>query len=164
VRGRCLVTATPPARLDTDVSPSSTLNGILPSQPFTLLPKSEPLPTSSDFPSYTVLYPSVVQAEMHLNSALLLLVQSLRVVAFTRSLRLDHTWANHQQCIDINSPATFQPLSQSSLFVNFATGGEGIVSVVVFELGDEHLGGIRAPGSNEVRGLCACDLVKNSRI
>ncbi|PWI69365.1 hypothetical protein PCL_01012 [Purpureocillium lilacinum] len=97
---------------------------------------------------------------MHLNSALLLLVQSLRVVAFTRSLPLDHTWANHQQCIDINSPATFQPLSQSSLFVNFATGGEGIVSVVVFELGDEHLGGIRAPGSNEKEVLCT---TKNSQ-
>ncbi|KAJ6437216.1 hypothetical protein O9K51_10187 [Purpureocillium lavendulum] len=77
----------------------------------------------------------------------------LGVAAVSRSLPLDHTWANHQKCLDIGGPRTFQPEQQPSLIVNFATGGEGLVSIVAFELGDEHLGGIRAPGSSKVSAL-----------
>lgn len=84
-----------------------------------------------------------------------LLLYSRAVLAFTQSLRLDQTWANHQQCIDMSGTRVFEPGLESSLSISFEPGYSGIVSVVIFELGDEHLGGIRRPGTNEVGILCS---------
>lgn len=75
---------------------------------------------------------------------------SLGVLSYRTSLPLDDSWGHHQQCIDIGSAAKFQPSSQSSLIIKFDSGSSGVVSVVVFELGDEHLGGKHVPGSKQV--------------
>ncbi|GAW23808.1 hypothetical protein ANO14919_133850 [Xylariales sp. No.14919] len=48
----------------------------------------------------------------------------------------------------------FNPQSAESVFVKFAEGDEGVVSVVMFDLRDEHLGGIRRPGSKEKEVIC----------
>lgn len=80
---------------------------------------------------------------------LLLSLQYIGVAAYSKVLLLDHAWPNHQKCVDIRSVTQFQPDSVSSLILTF-NGGQGIVSAVVFELGDEYLGGMRRPGSNEV--------------
>jgi hypothetical protein len=78
------------------------------------------------------------------------MLQSLGVAAYSKRLQLDSSWTNHQRCNDVGAAKEFRPESVSSLMVTFDVG-EGVVSVVVFELGDEHLGGIRRPGTNEVR-------------
>lgn len=50
----------------------------------------------------------------------------------------------------MNGDHAFRPNTASSLVVTFDAAAEGSVSVVVFELEDEHLGGIRLPGSQDV--------------
>lgn len=84
------------------------------------------------------------------------LVFSLFLVSKTRgyttSLPLDESRTNHQRCIDMmgGGSRTFRPESQASLMVTFAGHSQGLVSIVLFELGDERLGGMRLKGSNEV--------------
>ena len=81
------------------------------------------------------------------------LLYSRAAQAYSTSLQLDHTWENHQQCIDMNGSGSFRPDMESSLIITFEEGHVGVASVVVFELGDEYLGGIRRPGTNEVSRL-----------
>lgn len=72
-------------------------------------------------------------------------------VAFSQIFPLDETWPNHQQCVDLYGKDTFDPQSESSITVILEPQNRGgIVSVVIFELGDEHLGGIVRPGTHEV--------------
>ena len=73
--------------------------------------------------------------------------------AYSATLLLDQTWANHQKCIDMRGNRPFGPEKESSLILNFQQSHEGVVSIVTFELGDEHLGGIRDPLTNEVSRL-----------
>jgi hypothetical protein len=82
----------------------------------------------------------------------------LAVVALGTSMPVDSTWANHQQCISmLGSGPEFRPQAASSILVTFPSPGDGIVSVVVFELGDEHLGGKRRPGSEGKEVICTPD-------
>ncbi|KAI0468032.1 hypothetical protein F4859DRAFT_524892 [Xylaria cf. heliscus] len=76
------------------------------------------------------------------------------VSAVTQSLHLDQTPDFHQRCIDMTGSRAFDPQQESSLSIKFQTGSSGVVSVVMFELGDEHLGGIRRPGTKEKEVLC----------
>ncbi|KAH0528011.1 hypothetical protein TsFJ059_002925 [Trichoderma semiorbis] len=76
------------------------------------------------------------------------------VFGIQRSFVLDQQWANHQRCVDMNGDNAFDPSTASSLVVTFDAAAEGSVSVVVFELGDEHLGGIRLPGSQDKEIFC----------
>ncbi|RFU73056.1 membrane ptm1 [Trichoderma arundinaceum] len=76
------------------------------------------------------------------------------VLGIQRALSLDQQWANHQRCIDMNGENSFQPTTASSIVVTLDAAAEGVVSVVVFELGDEHLGGIHLPGSQDKEVLC----------
>ncbi|KAI8627967.1 hypothetical protein F5Y19DRAFT_486547 [Xylariaceae sp. FL1651] len=76
------------------------------------------------------------------------------VYAFTRSLPLDERWENHQQCIEMGAGDSFTPATEPSLILTFQQGFSGVVSIVMFELGDEHLGGIRIPGTSEKAVLC----------
>ncbi|GAB0137728.1 hypothetical protein EsDP_00005983 [Epichloe bromicola] len=84
----------------------------------------------------------------------LVLVSKTR--GYTTSLALDESRTNHQRCIDMmgGGSRTFRPESQASLMVTFAGHSQGLVSIVLFELGDEHLGGVRLKGSNEKEVLC----------
>lgn len=81
-------------------------------------------------------------------AVLSLLCQS--VYGIQRSFIVDQQWANHQRCVDMNGDNAFRPDTASSLVVTFDAAAEGSVSVVVFELGDEHLGGIHLPGTQDV--------------
>ncbi|PNP57798.1 hypothetical protein THARTR1_01956 [Trichoderma harzianum] len=54
----------------------------------------------------------------------------------------------------MNGDNAFQPNTASSLVVTFDAAAEGSVSVVLFELGDEHLGGIRLPGTQDKEIFC----------
>ncbi|KAK4069882.1 uncharacterized protein Triagg1_6677 [Trichoderma aggressivum f. europaeum] len=54
----------------------------------------------------------------------------------------------------MNGDQAFQPSTASSLVVTFDAAAEGSVSVVVFELGDEHLGGIHLPGTQDKEIFC----------
>lgn len=72
-------------------------------------------------------------------------------VAFSQVFPLDETWSNHQQCVDLYGQEAFDPRSESSITVVLEPQNRvGIVSVVIFELGGEHLGGIVRPGTHEV--------------
>ncbi|PYI06044.1 hypothetical protein BO78DRAFT_445774 [Aspergillus sclerotiicarbonarius CBS 121057] len=88
------------------------------------------------------------------------LLQAIGVAAYSKSLLLDYTWPNHQKCVEIGSVSPFRPDSASSLTLAF-NPGQGIVSAVVFELGDEHLGGMRRPGSNEKEVFCTKQNIQN---
>lgn len=70
--------------------------------------------------------------------------------AFSRSLTLNQRWESHQQCIEMGGSDFFSPTTESSLILTFQQGHSGVVSIVMFELGDEHLGGMRVPGTSEV--------------
>ncbi|KAI1296028.1 hypothetical protein F5Y03DRAFT_371139 [Xylaria venustula] len=76
------------------------------------------------------------------------------ISAFTQSLHLDQSPDFHQRCIDMTGSRVFDPQKESSLSIKFQPESSGIASVVMFELGDEHLGGIRRPGSSEKEVLC----------
>ncbi|KAK4079914.1 hypothetical protein Trihar35433_1019 [Trichoderma harzianum] len=54
----------------------------------------------------------------------------------------------------MNGDNAFRPDTASTLVVTFDAAAEGSVSVVVFELGDEHLGGIRLPGTQDKEIFC----------
>ena len=92
--------------------------------------------------------------------SVLLLSFPSHTLSLSRTLILDQTWAHHQQCLELggNGQAPFRPGTASSITVHFRQHSEPaivpapprIVSVVVFELGDEHLGGIRNPETNRV--------------
>ncbi|KAM6488164.1 hypothetical protein HDV62DRAFT_347077 [Trichoderma sp. SZMC 28011] len=85
-------------------------------------------------------------------AVLSLLCQS--VYGIQRSFIVDQQWANHQRCVDMNGDNAFRPDTASSLVVTFDAAAEGSVSVVVFELGDEHLGGIHLPGTQDKEIFC----------
>lgn len=84
-----------------------------------------------------------------------LAAQSRLVLAYQVVLPLDQTWDRHQQCIDMLGSSTFRPDMESSLIVSFEKGHAGLASLVVFELGDEHLGGMSVPGTRKVSSLTA---------
>ncbi|KAI0514740.1 hypothetical protein F5B22DRAFT_228656 [Xylaria bambusicola] len=81
--------------------------------------------------------------------------------AFQHTIHLDGTWANHQKCIEMKGTQIFNPQSAESIYVKFAEGGEGIVSVVMFDLRDEHLGGVRRHGHNEKEVICSPENVQH---
>ncbi|KAH8888128.1 hypothetical protein GQ53DRAFT_808685 [Thozetella sp. PMI_491] len=97
---------------------------------------------------------------MHCIAPLLVALVAQGALGFTQTQRLDQTWANHQQCVDMTGSPAFLPEVESSLMIKFQGGHGGTVSVVVFELGDEHLGGMRRPGTNEKEVLCTAQNIE----
>jgi hypothetical protein len=87
---------------------------------------------------------------MHWFLALSVLFPLESAWGYDTSLALDDTWLHHQQCVGLKGSRRFDPLQEPSLSVRFDRTGTGIVSVVLFELGDEHLGGMRIPGTDQV--------------
>lgn len=87
---------------------------------------------------------------LHWSGILAICLLHQNVCAFTRSLPLDERWENHQQCIEMGAGDSFTPATEPSLILTFQQGFSGVVSIVMFELGDEHLGGIEIPGTSEV--------------
>ncbi|KAG6364669.1 hypothetical protein INS49_006273 [Diaporthe citri] len=83
---------------------------------------------------------------------------SRSAAAFSQIFPLDETWPNHQQCVDLYGRDALDPRSESSITVVMEPQNRaGIVSVVIFELGDEHLGGIVRPGTHEKEVLCSAE-------
>lgn len=79
-------------------------------------------------------------------------------IRFEYSLLQDETWANHQKCTGVWGTMNVYPESTSAIMFNISipdSSDQGVVSVVMFELGDEHLGGITVRNEDGSIRVCS---------
>ncbi|KXX81067.1 Membrane protein PTM1 [Madurella mycetomatis] len=98
--------------------------------------------------------PLSVKPIMAKSALLAFLLLLLAALGFQIEKPIDDTWANRQRCIEMHGSREFRPQTASSIILTFHGSGVGIVSAVIFELSDEHLGGKRRPGSHEKEVIC----------